>query len=249
LTTILQRPLLLDGMTTDRTFSLARLLFGLVGVSIVCATILLLPKPWTPYPTWWIWPYIYELILPIVGFAFVFYWSRIFAKLDVLQRVVIAGLLGFFLALGFTIAFIDCLVPILGTMFYKSPFAETHFQSGTLPLQDVRYGYHGDQLLFVIFQTSVNGQSHTEFKIAPISDSMKAGTIVSHYDHWIELPDGTRKDLPISRAMFEYDLGGTFSSRPVDVTLDEFRQWTASRPEIYSIEKLEQFVAQQRKHI
>lgn len=236
-------------MTTDRTFSLARLLFGLVGVSIVCATIALLPKPWTPYPTWWIWPYLYELILPIVGFGFVFYWARIFAKLDVLQRVVIAGFLGLFLALGFTIAFIACLAPIWGTIFYQPLFSETHFQSGTLPLQDVRYGYHGDQLLFVIFQTSVNDESRTEVKIAPITAPKNAGVVIPQYDHWIELPDGTRQELPGSRTMFEYDLGGAFTSRSIDVTLDEFRQWTASRPEIYSIEKLEQFVAQQRKHI
>jgi hypothetical protein len=47
--------------------------------------------------------------------------------------------------------------------------------------------------------------------------------------------------------MFEYDLGGAFTSRPIDVTLDEFREWIASRPQIYSIEKLEEFAAGQRK--
>jgi hypothetical protein len=223
-----------------------RLLFGLVGVSIVCVTILLLPKPWAPR---WIWPEIYPLALPTLGYAGVFYWSRLFASWDVLQRAVVGSLLGLVLALGFAVAFLDCLVPVVSALFHKPSFAEDHFQSATLPLQDVRYGYHGDQLLFVVFQTSVNGESHTEFKIAPIPDPMKTSVIMTQYDHWIELPDGTRKDLPNSRAMFEYDLGGVFSNRPVDVTLDEFRQWTASRPEIYSIEKLERFVVQQRKHI
>lgn len=233
-------------MPARQTFSLARFLFGLVGVSIVCTTILLLPKPWTPYRTWWVWPYIYQLVLPTVGFACVFYWSRIFTNLDALQRAVIGSLLGFVFALGFTIAFVDCLPPILGTMFYKPLFSETHFQSGTLPLQDVRYGYHGDQLLFVVFQTSVNRESHTEVNIGPVPEPMKAGVVTSHYDHWIELPDGTRKDLPSSRTMFEYDLGGAFTSRPIDVTLDELREWIASCPKIHSIEKLEEFVAHRR---
>lgn len=233
-------------MPVRQTFSLARFLFGLVGVSIVCTTILLLPKPWTPYRSWWIWPYIYHLVLPTVGFACVFYWSRIFANLDALQRAVVGSFLGFVFALGFVIVFVDCLVPIWGDIFYKPHFSETHFQSGTFPSQDVRYGYHGDQLLFVVFQTSVNSEAHTEFKNAPISDTMKPGDVISQYDHWIQLPDGTRKDLPSSRTMFEYDLSGTLTSRPIDVTLDELREWIASRPKIYSIGKLEEFVAHWR---
>lgn len=137
-------------------------------------------------------------------------------------------------------------MPAVSSLVYESSFAEDHFQSGSLPLQDVRYGYHGDKLLFVVFQTSVNGESHTEFKITPISDATVSNVVITHYDHWIGLPDGTRKDLPGSRTMFEYDLGGAFTSRVIDMTLDEFREWIASRPEIFSIEKLEQFVAQQR---
>jgi len=31
------------------------------------------------------------------------------------------------------------------------------------------------------------------------------------------------------------------------VTLDEYRRWIASRPQIYSIEKLEDFAARQQK--
>jgi hypothetical protein len=241
-------------MTTQQTFSPVRLLLGLVGVSIVCTTILLLPKPWiallpNSWAAHWIWEYIYVLVLPTVGYGCAFYWSRMFANLDAFQRAVVASLLGFFVALGFTVAFIDCLVPTWGAMFYKPPFSETHFQSATLPLQDVRYGYHGDQLLFVIFQTSVNGESHTEFKITPITAPKNGDVVIPQYDHWIQLPDGTQKDLPGSRTIFEYDLGGAFTSRPVDVTLDEFREWLASRPATYSIEKLEEFVAQEQKHV
>jgi hypothetical protein len=235
-------------MTTSQTFSLVRLLFGLVGVSILCTLIYLVPKPWIPYRTWWIWEYVLLLLLPTVGIGCVLYWSRVFAKLDALQRWVVASVLAFFLALGFTIAFLDCVLPIWG-MFYKPPFQEGHLQSGYLPVQDVRYGYHGDQLLFVVFQTSVNGESHTQFKIAPAPDPMTTPghVIITHYDHWIELPDGTRKDLPSSRTMFEYVGGPFFKSRQIDVTLDEFRGWLASRPQIYSIEKLEEFVADQRQ--
>ena len=134
----------------------------------------------------------------------------------------------------------------------ESAFYEPEFQSNDPhtpgAVEDVRYGYHGDQLLFVVFQTSLMGESHTEFKIAPIPDPTKTPVITQHYDHWIQLPDGTRKDLPGSRMLFEYDLGGAFTNRPIDVTLDEFREWQASRPETYSIENLEQFVAQHRKH-
>ena len=133
----------------------------------------------------------------------------------------------------------------------QAAFYEPELQANdprtTGAIQDVRWGYHGDQLLFVIFQTSINGESHTEGKITPLPAQKNADDVIPHYDHWIELPNGTRKDLPGSRAMFEYDLGGAFTSRPIDVTLDEFREWIASRPQIYSIEKLEEFAAGQRK--
>ena len=133
----------------------------------------------------------------------------------------------------------------------ESAFNEPEFQSNDPRTRgavvDVRYGYHGDRLLFVVFQTTVMGESHTEFKIAPVPDPMKTPVITQHYDHWIQLPDGTRKDLPGSRMMFEYDLGGAFTNRAIDVTLDEFREWQASSPETYSIENLEEYVAHQRK--
>jgi hypothetical protein len=133
----------------------------------------------------------------------------------------------------------------------ESAFYESDLQSNDSrtrgAVEDVRWGYHGDQLLFVIFQTSIMGESHTEVKIAPITAPKNADVVIPHYDHWIALPDGTRKDLPSSRTMFEYDLGGAFTNRPIDLTLDEFREWVASHPEIYSIDKLEEYVAQQRK--
>jgi hypothetical protein len=236
-------------MTTSQTFNSTRLLFGLVGVSIICTTIMFVPKPWISDRTWWLWECVFLLLLPTAGFGCTLYWSRIFAKLDALQRSVVATLLALALAVGFAIAYFGCVETIAGATFYKPAFYEGELQSGYLPLQDVRYGYHGDQLLFVAFQTSVNGESHTEFKIAPPPDPMTTPghVIIPHYDHWISLPDGTRKGLPNSRTMFQYDLGGAFASRPVDVTLDEFRAWIASRPQVYSIEALEVFVAVQRK--
>ena len=130
--------------------------------------------------------------------------------------------------------------------FYE-PELQANDPRTTGAVQDVRWGYNGDQLLFVIFQTSINGESHTEGKITPIPAPKNADVYVPHYDHWIELPDGTRKDLPGSLTMFQYDLDGAFTSRPIDVTLDEFRGWIASRPQIYSIEKLEDFAARQQK--
>lgn len=231
-------------MSTRQTFSLARFLFGLVVVSIACTTILLVPKPWMPHRTWWIWPFIYELALPTVGYACVFRWSRLFPSLDSIQRAIIGCFLGLVFAFGFTGMFYDCVLPIWGGIFYRPQFYESDLRSATLPRQDVRYGYHGGQLLFVVFQTSYTGQSHTEFKTAQIFDPIKTGSIEPHYDHWIELPDGTRKNLPNSRTIFEYDLGGNFISRPIDVTLDKFREWIASSPKVYSIEKLEEFARQ-----
>jgi hypothetical protein len=238
--------LLAGNMTTQQTFSPARLLLGLVGVSFICATIALLPKPWAAH---WIWQYIFVLVLPTVGYGCVFYWSRIFANLDALQRAVIGGFGGVFLALGFAIAFLDCLVPMVMPRYY---WYEQESQSTSLPLQDVRWGFRGDRLLFAVFQTGVMSvsESHTEAKAPIIDPNPKNPNVMTpHYDHWIQLPDGTQKDLPGSRTMFEYDLGGAFISRPVDVTLDEFREWLASRPATYSIEKLEEFVAQEQKHI
>ena len=131
--------------------------------------------------------------------------------------------------------------------FYESELQANDPHTSGVAAQDVRWGYHGDRLLFVIFQTSVNGESHTETKVTPIPAMKNADVSVPRYDHWISLPDGTRKDLPNSRMMFEYDLGGAFTSRPIDVTSDEFRAWIAPRPHTYSIEKLEEFVAALRK--
>lgn len=131
--------------------------------------------------------------------------------------------------------------------FYEPELQANDPRTSGVAVQDVRWGCHGDQLVFVIFQTSVNGESHTDNKITPIPALKNADVYIPHYDHWIELPDGTRKELPSSRTMFQYDLGGAFTSRQIDVTLDEFREWIASRPRIYSIEKLEDFAAQHRK--
>ena len=137
------------------------------------------------------------------------------------------------------------LLLVTGCSNKEPPFYEDHLQSGS-PLQDIRYGFRSDQLLFVVFQTSATLESHTEFKTGPIKAPENGDRIVSQLDHWIELPDGTRQDLPGSRMMFEYNFGA-FTNRPIDVTLDEFRAFLVSRPEIYSIERLEAFVAGQRK--
>ena len=181
-------------MTKRQKSSPVRLLFGLVGVSTVCAAIAFLPKPWAPRWIGWSGEYIFVLVLPTVGYGCVFYWSRIFANLDAFQRAVIASLSGFFLALGFAIAFLDCLVPMIAPMYY---WHEQESQTASLPLQDVRWGIRGDRLLFVVIQTGVMSmsESHTEVK-APIIDPKNQNVIIPHYDHWIQLPDGTRKDLP-----------------------------------------------------
>lgn len=137
------------------------------------------------------------------------------------------------------------LLPFTGCRVQEPPFYESHLQFGN-PLQDIRYGYHGDQLLFVVFQTSATLQSHTEIKTVRLTASREGAAAKPQLDHWIELPDGTRTDLPGSRMMFEYNLGA-FTNRPVDVTLEEFRGFLASRPQKHAIAQLEEFVAQQRK--
>lgn len=107
-------------------------------------------------------------------------------------------------------------------------------------VQAVRYGYHDDTLLFIVFESSYTRLRHIGFQDIP------RGGSEMHLDRWIVLPDKTKQDLPTSKMMFEYRVG-EFSNRPVDVTLAEFKSFLATHPGNYSIHQLEEYIGRGQK--
>ena len=109
----------------------------------------------------------------------------------------------------------------------------------------IRYGYSEDKLLFVVFESSyAPAPLHTDGrKVQRDADSWY---IIK--DRWINLPDGTKKYLPDSGAMFEYDCGA-FTNQPINLTLPEFQGYLSVRPKShYSIKTVEEYLTTSRTH-
>ena len=90
------------------------------------------------------------------------------------------------------------------------------------------FGHRDGRIAFVFFQTrhgtpsKDNRLKHLTIKSHP--------TLANICEGWIELPDGTKKDLPSSKIAFEFT-DDSFHSAPVDLSLDEFFRY------LHSIEK------------
>jgi hypothetical protein len=83
-------------MNAPRKFKPARLVFGLLVVSVLCAFIDL--QTW---PTQGVLLYVFLLLLPTVGYAFVIYWSQMFSDWSRAQRILLSVLFAPLLGLGF----------------------------------------------------------------------------------------------------------------------------------------------------
>src|ERR1035437_5935026 len=90
------------------------------------------------------------------------------------------------------------------------------------------YGHREGKIVFVFFQTQhgtpskENRLKHLTIKSHPVLANVCEG--------WIEMPDGTKQDLPSSMMVFEYT-DGVFHASPIDMTLDDFFHY------LHSIEK------------
>jgi hypothetical protein len=83
-------------MTAPKKFKPARLVFGLLVVSALCAFIGL--QTW---PTQGVLLYVFLLLLPTVGYAFVIYWSQMFSDWSRARRILLSVLFAPLLGLGF----------------------------------------------------------------------------------------------------------------------------------------------------
>jgi hypothetical protein len=88
-------------MNAPRKFKSARLVFGLLVISVLCAFIGL--RTWPPHGAF---PYVFLLLLPSFGYAFVIYWSQMFSDWDKAQRILLSVLFAPLLGLGFMFAII-----------------------------------------------------------------------------------------------------------------------------------------------
>jgi hypothetical protein len=80
-------------------------------------------------------------------------------------------------------------------------------------------GYRSDKVAFVIFQnthgTNTDYSKHIHLTIHNLKISAVSNANVC--DGWIDMPDGTKRDLPTSNMVFEYT-DGVFHSAPIEMS-------------------------------
>ena len=89
----------------------------------------------------------------------------------------------------------------------------------------VRFGHRDGKIAFIVFQTEHGTPSQ--------ENVLKHVTLKSHptlgdvCEGWIEMPDGTKQDLPSSKMVFEYT-DGVFHASPIEMTRDDFSRYLDS---------------------
>ena len=107
----------------------------------------------------------------------------------------------------------------------------TRFESetwGDTPNQtycQAAYGDRNGKIAFVFFQTEHGTPSkENRLKHLTLKSYPKLGDVC---EGWIEMPNGTRRDLPSSKMVFECT-DGVFHAAPIDLTLDDFSRYLDS---------------------
>jgi hypothetical protein len=95
---------------------------------------------------------------------------------------------------------------------------------------DVIFG-HRAKIAFVVFfsddrtSSKVKDRDPLEYLIVK-PDPTEPGT--AYCEGWIEMPDGTKRDLPSSNMAFGYTNGVFLVSAPIDMTTEEFSSYLRS---------------------
>ena len=82
----------------------------------------------------------------------------------------------------------------------------------------ILYGHRNDKIAFVIFQNTHGTNTDYSKHIHLTLDSLKTADGEGNVGKgWIDMPDGTKRDLPTSNMVFEYT-DGVFHSAPIKMT-------------------------------
>ena len=92
----------------------------------------------------------------------------------------------------------------------------------------ILFGHRDDKIAFVIFQnthgTNVDYSKHIHLTL--LSTNTPAG-FANVGKGWIDMPDGTKRDLPSSHMIFEYT-DGVFQSVPIKMPYSDFSRYLNS---------------------
>jgi hypothetical protein len=86
------------------------------------------------------------------------------------------------------------------------------------------YGHRTNKIAFVIFQT--NHATNTEY-LQHIHLTLHTPKNPLACEGWIDMPDGTKQDLPSSSMVFEYT-DGVFHAAPIDLSEADFSRYIDS---------------------
>jgi hypothetical protein len=86
------------------------------------------------------------------------------------------------------------------------------------------YGHRTNKIAFVIFQT--NHGTNTEY-LQHIHLTLHTPENPLACEGWIDMPDGTKKDLPSSNMVFEYT-DGALHTAPIDLSEADFSRYLDS---------------------
>ena len=90
----------------------------------------------------------------------------------------------------------------------------------------ILYGYRNDRIVFVIFQNT-HGTNDDYSKHIHLTINSHEG-IGNVCEGWIDMPDGTKQDLPTSNMVFEYT-DGVFHSAPIGMSHNDLMSYIDSR--------------------
>jgi hypothetical protein len=86
------------------------------------------------------------------------------------------------------------------------------------------YGHRTNTIVFVIFQTN-HGTNYEYLQHIHLTLHTPENPLAC--EGWIDMPDGTKQDLPSSNMVFEYT-DGVFHSAPIDMSCADFSRYVDS---------------------
>jgi hypothetical protein len=119
------------------------------------------------------------------------------------------------------------LVPLLAQAGEPLTFCES-FGSGDNKSHSyswILYGHRDHRIAFIIFQTTHGKKADYSKHIhLTLNSTNTAAGFANVGEGWIDMPDGTKRDLPSSRMVFEYT-DGAFHSAPIEMDEEDFSRY------------------------
>jgi hypothetical protein len=89
------------------------------------------------------------------------------------------------------------------------------------------YGHRNDKIAFIIFQTTHGTNTDYSQHIHLTMHSLNTAGCPNVCEGWIDMPDGTKRDLPSSKMVFEFT-DGVFHPAPIDMLQDDLSRYIDS---------------------